>query len=66
RVQWCEARLHWTYDDWFRTIWTDESTFNTAGFGHRPWVLRTPAEEYHPDCIDETWESGRQGVMIWG
>jgi hypothetical protein len=66
RVEWCQARLHWTYDDWFRTVWTDESIFNTSGFGHRPWVLRTPEEEYHPDCIDETWESGRKSTMIWG
>ncbi|RPA99617.1 hypothetical protein L873DRAFT_1843518 [Choiromyces venosus 120613-1] len=48
------------------TLWTDESTFSTTGFGHRPWVLRRPEEEFHPDCIDETWESGRESVMIWG
>ncbi|KAI5842155.1 hypothetical protein DFP73DRAFT_480354, partial [Morchella snyderi] len=47
-------------------VWTDESIFNTSGFGHRPWVLRTPEDEYHPDCIDETWESGRKSNMIWG
>jgi hypothetical protein len=45
RVEWCQARLHWTYDDWFRTVWTDESIFNTSSFGHRPWVLRTPEED---------------------
>jgi hypothetical protein len=48
-----------------RVVWTDESTFNTADFGHRQWVIRRPDEEYHPDCIDERWESGKQSVMIW-
>ncbi|RPA97389.1 hypothetical protein L873DRAFT_1640778, partial [Choiromyces venosus 120613-1] len=66
RVKWCQDRLHWTYEDWIQTLWTDESTFSTTGFGHRPWVLRRPEEEFHPDCIDETWESGRESVMIWG
>lgn len=66
RVKWCQDRLHWTYNDWLRTVWTDESTFTTVGFSHRPWVLRRPGEEFHPDCIDETWESGRESVMVWG
>ncbi|RPB05275.1 hypothetical protein L873DRAFT_1909314, partial [Choiromyces venosus 120613-1] len=60
RVKWCQSRLHWTYEDWIQTLWTDESTFSTTGFGHRPWVLRRPEEKFHPDCIDETWESGRE------
>ncbi|RPA99584.1 hypothetical protein L873DRAFT_1563371, partial [Choiromyces venosus 120613-1] len=63
---WCQDRLHWTYEDWIRTLWTDESTFSTTGFGHCPRVLRRPEEEFHPDCIDETCESGRESVMIWG
>jgi len=28
-------------------------------------VLRRP-DEYHPDCIDEIWESGRTSQMVWG
>jgi hypothetical protein len=66
RVAWCRAHLHWTYEEWKRIIWTDESTFSTAGFGHRPWVIRRADEEFHPDCIDETFESGRQSRMTWG
>jgi len=47
-------------------IWTDESSFSTAGFGHRPWVIRKVDEEYHPDCIDNNFHSGRKSKMIWG
>lgn len=66
RVAWCRARLDWTYEDWLRVLWTDESTFSTAGFGNRPWVTRKASEEFHADCIDETFDSGRESRMIWG
>jgi hypothetical protein len=66
RVAWCRARLDWTYEEWKRVLWTDESSFSTAGFGHRPWAIRTAEKEYHPDCIDETFEQGRQSRMVWG
>lgn len=66
RVQWCQEREHWTEEDWLRVVWTDESTYSTKGFAFRPMVIRTADEEFHPDCIDEEWESGRKSVMVWG
>jgi len=66
RVAWCQARLNWTYEDWMRVLWTDESTFSTVGFGNRPWVTRKASEEYHANCVDATFESGRQSRMVWG
>ena len=66
RVAWCQERLHWTYEGWKRVLWTDESSFSTAGFGHRPWVVRKPDEECDADCIDEAFEQDRQGKMVWG
>lgn len=66
RVQWCQERLHWTYDEWFRTLFSDESFFHTVGFHHRPMVIRRAGEEDHPDCIDHREKSGRKGVMVWG
>jgi hypothetical protein len=65
-VAWCYARLNWTEEAWGRVLWTDESSFSTAGFGHRPWVIRSAAEEYHQDCIDETFEQGHQSKMTRG
>lgn len=66
RVAWCQERLDWTYDDWKRVVWTDESSFSTSGFGHRPWVTRKADEEYHKDCVDEVFDSGRKSKMVWG
>ncbi|RPB05204.1 hypothetical protein L873DRAFT_1663995, partial [Choiromyces venosus 120613-1] len=47
-------------------LWMDESTFSMAGFGHHLLVLYRLKEDFHPDCIDETWESGRESIMVWG
>ena len=66
RVAWCQERLDWTYEEWSRVVWTDESTFSTTGFGHRPWVIRLPEEEFHIDCIDDNFQQGRDSTMAWG
>ena len=66
RVTWCLAQLNWTEEEWGRILWTNESSFSTAGFGHRPWVIQSAAEEYHPDCVDETFEQECQSKMAWG
>ncbi|RPB04069.1 hypothetical protein L873DRAFT_1938180, partial [Choiromyces venosus 120613-1] len=52
--------------DWLRVVWTDESIFSTAEFGNWPWVTRQASEKFHADCLDETFESGRESRMIWG
>jgi len=54
RVAWCQEQLDWTFDDWLRVLWTDESSFSTSGFGSRPWVTRKASEAYHEDCIHTT------------
>ncbi|RPB04628.1 hypothetical protein L873DRAFT_1666095, partial [Choiromyces venosus 120613-1] len=41
---------------------TDELTFSTAGFRCCPWFLYRAEEEFHLDCINETWKSKRLGV----
>lgn len=63
-VDWCQVRQHWTYNDWFCTVQTDKSIFNTYGFVHRLWIVRRPEEEYHTDCINETCESGRKSTIL--
>ncbi|RPA97774.1 hypothetical protein L873DRAFT_1689844 [Choiromyces venosus 120613-1] len=65
-VKWCQQRLHWTYKEWSRILWTNKSTFSTTGFGHHPWVIRLPEEEFHIDCMDQTFEQGRESTMVWG
>lgn len=68
RLKWAREHLHWTNEEWSRLIWTDESSFSTAGFGQQPPVTRKDGEEetYNADCLNQTWRSGRQSVMVWG
>ena len=65
-VSWYQNYLNWTREEWLRTVWTKESSFSAAGFSHRPSVFNRLDEEYHQDCIDEVWGSGRVSVMVWG
>jgi hypothetical protein len=66
RVAWALEHLYWTREDWLRVVFTDESTFSTAGHAFRQPVFRRADEEYHPDCISTTHWSGRKSQMIWG
>ena len=31
RVAWCQERLHWTYEEWKRLLWTDKSPSQQPG-----------------------------------
>jgi len=66
RVAWCQARLHWTREEWKRVIWTDESSFSMAGVGHRPWGIQKADEVYHSDRVILKFHSGRKSKMVWG
>lgn len=49
---------------WRRDIYTDESSFSTRSYRRRR-VWRKEGERYSPDCIQWTFSSGRQSVMMW-
>lgn len=67
-LAWALAHLDWTYEDWFRFIWTDESQFSKTGFINRPPVTQMDgdAEAYNADCVDKQWRSGQEGQMVFG
>ena len=44
-------------------MWTDKSSFSTAGFGHRPWVIRSR----DLDLIEALWGDLELELgQIWG
>ncbi|RPA88534.1 hypothetical protein L873DRAFT_1631255, partial [Choiromyces venosus 120613-1] len=69
-LEFAQAYQHWTLEDWCQVIWTDECYIWLSGTCGRTWVTRHPGEEYedekfHSDCIDQTFEQGRESMMAW-
>lgn len=64
RLAFAREHLHWTYEDWSRILWTDE-TWVVPGRHGRVWVTRKPGEEMDPTCIVEKHRK-RIGWMFWG
>ncbi|CAI9586007.1 unnamed protein product, partial [Staurois parvus] len=49
RMQWFEARRHWTLEQWRHVLWSDESLFSVWQSDGCVWVWQLPGEWYLPD-----------------
>jgi transposase len=65
RIQWCKERLDWGEEEWGRVCWSDECSIDVAG-PRRIMVWRRPGERFHPDCLQPSFQSGRQSLKLWG
>jgi transposase len=63
RLEWAREHLHWTEEQWFEILWSDE-TWVTAGRHRRIHVTMKDGEELNPDCVVERVRR-RQGWMFW-
>ena len=52
RLTWAHEHLHWSEQQWYEVLWTDE-TWVTAGKHRRTWVTRCVGKELDPTCIIE-------------
>ena len=66
QMQRCNARHHWTLEQWRRVFWSDESRFFFWQSDGRVWVWRLPEEQYLPDCIVPSLKFGGRGILVWG
>jgi transposase len=66
RLQFAKQYKNWTYDDWKKVIWTDESSFEIGKPAKKVRVWRKPGEKYNQECLAPSFKSGRTSVMIWG
>lgn len=66
RLAFARKYKHWTEQDWYKVIWTDESSFELGKNSRQIRVWRKPYEKYMTECLAPTFKSGRTSVMTWG
>lgn len=65
RLAFANGYKHWTYDDWSKVLFSDESTIYGAGFCGRVWVMREIGERFnHEYVVDQ--KSHPIKVNLWG
>jgi transposase len=66
RLDFAEAHLDWTVDDWKRVIWSDETKINRLGSDGRKWVYKRHGEALSDRLVEGTLKFGGGSVMVWG
>lgn len=65
RLQWAKSHENWTFEDWSRVIFSDESKFNLLGQDGKQNVRRRKGERFKAECVAKTVKHSPY-IMIWG
>jgi len=65
RLQWARKHLNWTFEDWIRVIWSDESTIILGRKSRRRRCIRKRGHAFKARHCDGTVKSGRVSIMVW-
>ncbi len=65
RLQWAKAHVHWTLEQWYRVLWTDESKVELFGSKRQVFVRRRKGERFRSFCLVPTMKHGGGSIMIW-
>ena len=57
---------HWTEEDWFRVIFSDETKINHLGSDGRVWVWKKPGAGLTQQHVSGTVKFGGGSLMVWG
>lgn len=64
RVRWARAHKDWTYQDWKKVLWSDESPYTFRYQGKcRVWARK--GERLKPQCMKGTVKHGGK-INVWG
>jgi len=65
RYAWAKEHLHWTVEDWYKVIFSDECTIE-KGSGKKPdWVFRMLHEALYKDCVNAKGTARAVVQMVW-
>lgn len=64
RIKWCKEHKDWTYEQWSRVLFSDESPF-TLRSKSKQRVWRLPNERYNKDCVRHTIKHDLK-INVWG
>ena len=64
RVKWCKARCNWTFEQWRRILYSDESLF-VFRYNRRTRCYRLVGEKYNPECMQGSVKHDEK-TMVWG
>lgn len=65
RLQFAQAHLNWTVEDWKNVAWSDESRFLLRHSNGRVRIWRKQNENMDPSCLVTTVQAGGGGLMVW-
>lgn len=66
RLKFASEHRHWTYDDWKKVLWTDETKIEFLVRSRKIYVRRASNEAYQKRCMVGTVKHGGGSVMFWG
>lgn len=66
RVEFAKAHRYWTFNDWKKILWSDETTILFYDSRGKLYVRRMSGESYSTNCIIGTVKHGGGNVMFWG
>lgn len=66
RMNWCEENQIRNIYDWWRVIFTDETSVEIGKQSRQIKVWRRTGERYDVECISPSFKSGRRSLMVWG
>ncbi len=66
RYEFAKKYRHWTFDDWSKVIWSDESKYNVFGSDGKEYCWKHKGEPLKDQHIKGTIKFGGGGIFVWG